>query len=97
MTYPVVWAKIERADNGWIVRGPCEPSAEVGSTPPDTVEVFADLPDDCGEILSLAEALWAVAGVLAATGSRYDAQRIHIETRPGDKHDTADGLSCEDV
>ena len=80
MTYPGAWAKIERVDNGWIVRGPGEPLED--ETVPEVIEVYQD-PEAGEELSSLQDALWAVVEFLSAGGSKHDPERIFITTRTG--------------
>ena len=83
MTYRGAWARIERTENGWIVRGTDD--TRKGSW------VFEDEPEEPatnvgpGYARSLVSALWQVAECLNAGGSRYDPERINITTRRGDK------------
>ncbi len=83
MSYCGARSRIERTENGWVVWG----------TDGDGVGkwVFEDDPGEPATNLgpgfarSLTEAMWQVVECLAASGSRYDHERINIGTRRGDK------------
>lgn len=72
--------KIERADNGWIVRHQCEDE-------PESVYVF-DTGDDSERDIAeaFADVLWRIIALCGPHESRYSAHRVMIRIEPGDKH-----------
>ena len=52
-------------------------------------EEAAEVVEDDGVVL-----LWVIADVLGITGTRYDAKRLFITYKPGDKHHDYHPLPC---
>jgi hypothetical protein len=76
---------IARVDNGWLLRTRCDDRTDV--------QVF-EVPESAfGETNEAAWAatfvrmLWSVNEAIGPPTSRYSAARVHIDVRPGDKHE----------
>ena len=69
---------ITTAHNGWVVK----------DTDGDFERVYCFSYDSIagGDVEAFSSLLWHLTDTLGMGGSRYDAKRIYIEVKPGDKH-----------
>lgn len=73
----LVWGgvviSIERAENGFIVTS-------------ERAKTVIEQDPDRSEAATARDMLFVVAEELDLGGSRYDAERLYLDVRPGDKH-----------
>lgn len=74
---------ITRVTNGWVVTEPADGED-------DTVTVIEEA---FGDVRGLA-LLWEIMDTLGLQGSRYEAQRLSVDVKPGDKHHDLHPAPC---
>lgn len=75
---------IETAANGWIIRK--EPD-ELDDRSELYVFSYTGSPHEVDEVNSFSDFLWQLNELIGPTTSRYSPARIHVQVKPGDKHD----------
>ena len=71
--------KIQRANNGWIVRQELEDE-------PEEIYVFDEGDSDKTAAHAFSSVLYLIRNMCGPNESRYSAHRIYITVAPGDKH-----------
>jgi len=72
--------KVERADNGFVL-------SYIDPDYRHTMVFQADAGDEYGRIESAREMFYELMEMLGLVGTRYDAKRLYIGIKPGDKYE----------